>query len=181
MLGGIEHMLHWPVAEGGAGGIVYLADDGNGRVVAVKLHIPHADPNDFPRNMRHPAFVAEAAREAERQMFLAGPLIAQLHSFTPATGPFSCMSVMELVRDSLLELVQRRLHPWNPERFATQGLVSDADARELFRQVLDAARHLLHLGCVHGDIKWENVLVSTYGPPVVLKLCDLGKTHRCYP
>ena len=102
MLDGIQYTLHWPVAEGGAGGIVYLASGNNGRVVAIKLHIKNIDgennaPADF-QGMIGPRFVSEASREAERQTLLAGPRIAQLYHHEPAAGGFPNMSVMELAR-----------------------------------------------------------------------------------
>lgn len=53
-----------------------------------------------------------------------------------------------------------------------QYVGKDAEAREIFLQILDAVEHCHRLGIYHRDLKPENILVTAHGSQV--KLADFG-------
>ena len=61
------------------------------------------------------------------------------------------------------------------DHLVRQGAYSEADAARLVREVASALAFLHGIGCVHGDMKPENIMLSTeHSSDSVVKLVDFG-------
>eukprot|EP00002_Diphylleia_rotans_P030548 TRINITY_DN6288_c0_g1_i6.p1 TRINITY_DN6288_c0_g1~~TRINITY_DN6288_c0_g1_i6.p1 ORF type:complete len:498 (+),score=126.06 TRINITY_DN6288_c0_g1_i6:52-1545(+) len=60
------------------------------------------------------------------------------------------------------------------DRLATQGAYTEAEARTILAQVLDAVAHLHSLGIAHRDLKPENLLYASTAPDSPVLLADFG-------
>jgi len=63
----------------------------------------------------------------------------------------------------LFDYLERRNH-----------FVSEARAKEIFRQIAESIRFLHSLGIVHRDLKIENVMMSSNAEDAIPKLVDFG-------
>ncbi|MBI3200906.1 MAG: protein kinase [Myxococcales bacterium] len=148
----------------GVGGMseVYRAEHiSTGRVVALKLLLPHT--------LDDPAFVARLFQEAHSGLRMNHPGIVQVHEAGQSElGPY-------LVMDFLLgESAARRLFD--------HGRLSVPQALATMLPVLDALQSAHDTGVVHRDIKPGNIFYSVEGPgDVRVKLLDFGVAKVLWP
>lgn len=148
----------------GTGGMseVYRAEAlATGRVVAVKLLLPH--------KLEDPNFVARLFQEAHSGFRIRHSGLVQVHDTGQSEfGPF-------LVMDYLLgESVGRRL--FEHGRFPTRAALAT------MLPVLDALQAAHDAGVVHRDIKPGNIFYSVEGPErVSVKLLDFGVAKVLWP
>ncbi|MCC6662211.1 MAG: serine/threonine protein kinase [Polyangiaceae bacterium] len=148
----------------GVGGMseVYRAEQiSTGRVVAVKLLLPH--------KLEDPAFIARLFQEAHSGLRMNHPGIVQVHEAGQSElGPY-------LVMDFLLgESAARRL--FDHGRFPVPAALST------LLPVLHALQLAHDTGVVHRDIKPGNIFYSVEGPrDVRVKLLDFGVAKVLWP
>lgn len=148
----------------GVGGMseVYRAEQiSTGRVVAVKLLLPH--------KLEDPAFIARLFQEAHSGLRMNHPGIVQVHEAGQSElGPYL---VIELL---LGESAARRL--FDHGRFPVPAALST------LLPVLHALQLAHDTGVVHRDIKPGNIFYSVEGPrDVRVKLLDFGVAKVLWP
>jgi eukaryotic-like serine/threonine-protein kinase len=133
----------------GAGGMgrVYLAEDEVlHRRVAVKLLLPH--------HADDPRFVERFRREARAAAALSHPHVVAVYDLGEDEGtPYI---VMQCVRGETLK-----------EVIAHSAPLSEADARRICREVLEAAGHAHEQGVVHRDLSARNIIIDQKGRVLV--------------
>jgi serine/threonine-protein kinase len=134
-------------------GVVHLAEDGDGRRVALKLLAPELAHDD--------RFRRRFLRESTAAAALDHPNIVRTLASGDADGVLYL--ALDHVEGSDLRELLRRDAPLDPER--ALRLVSDAGA------ALDAAHAA---GLVHRDVKPSNVLVSGRDGEERAYVCDFG-------
>lgn len=141
--------LRQRLGQGGMG-VVYLADDAEGRVAAVKLLDPRV--------------ISPETRERFR---LEGEILSRL----------SHPGVARLIETSETAGDRPDPRPWLAMEFVDgRPLLEFADSRELtltrrlevLARICDAVEHAHSLGIVHRDLKPSNILVGADAQPVVL-------------
>ena len=160
------------------GGHRVLASGSNGTVVAIKVcdyknALPLAQDELC---LRRAKLEAETHKTICEGVHPSPPVIRLLH-FEANDDRFPCMAIMEMAECDLLTELQRRCTAREANTFQTIGLMSDDDARNFFRQMLNSCRYLKDKGFVHGDLKPENALL-TQRDPAILKLADFGASKR---
>jgi serine/threonine protein kinase len=60
------------------------------------------------------------------------------------------------------------------DRVVDEGKLSEKEASGYILQVLDAILHMHRRKVVHGDIKPENLLLTSEDPNASIKICDFG-------
>jgi eukaryotic-like serine/threonine-protein kinase len=125
---------------------VWLARDRElDRRVAVKLHLPHADPARFER-------------EAHAAARLSHPHVAKIFHFGDAEGrPYL---VLEYLPGGSLE-----------DRLVSGEPVADQDSERMARDIAAGLAHADEHGVVHRDLKPSNVLFDAEGRA---KIADFG-------
>ena len=136
-------------------GTVYRATQlGTGRTVAIKCIRPELQADDRTRSL----FIREAAITAR----LKHPRIVECVNFgLTKEHPFL---VMEYVASESLEAIAWRHAPERRVRLAVKAVV----------RILEALAYAHEQGVVHRDVKPSNVLASTDGGRLHVKLSDFG-------
>jgi eukaryotic-like serine/threonine-protein kinase len=133
----------------GSGGMgrVYLAEDEVlHRRVAVKLLLPH--------HADDPRFAERFRREARAAAALSHPHVVAVYDLGEDEGtPYI---VMQCVRGETLK-----------EVIAHSAPLSEADARRICREVLEAAGHAHEQGVVHRDLSARNIIIDQKGRVLV--------------
>ena len=144
----------------GSGGMgrVYLAEDEVlHRRVAVKLLLPH--------HADDPRFVERFRREARAAAALSHPHVVAVYDLgEDEDTPYI---VMQCVRGETLKEVVAQSAP-----------LSEADARRICREVLEAAGHAHEHGVIHRDLSARNIIVDEKGRVLVADfgIARLGAT-----
>ena len=141
----------------GAAGDVWLAQDPEGNLVAIKI-LRDRDSVPAPvADVRRARFL----REAETLQKLDHPNIVRVYSIQEHND---CLSfVMEYVDGSNLK-----------NELTVSGTISPERTLEILDQVLDAVEYAHKKGIIHRDIKPANILLTSDGK---VKLCDFGIAH----
>ena len=141
----------------GAAGDVWLAQDPEGNLVAIKI-LRDRDSVPAPvADVRRARFL----REAETLQGLDHPNIVRVYSIQEHND---CLSfVMEYVDGSNLK-----------NELTVSGTISPERTLEILDQVLDAVEYAHKKGIIHRDIKPANILLTSDGK---VKLCDFGIAH----
>lgn len=133
----------------GSGGMgrVYLAEDEVlHRRVAVKLLLPH--------HADDPRFVERFRREARAAAALSHPHVVAIYDLgEDHDTPYI---VMQYVRGEMLKEVVAQSVP-----------LSEADARRICREVLEAAGHAHEQGVIHRDLSARNIIIDEKGRVLV--------------
>ncbi|NXE71951.1 PIM1 kinase, partial [Calcarius ornatus] len=91
-------------------------------------------------------------------------------------GVLQLLEWLEVSKDILMVLywmLERPEHSQDLQHFiGARGFLPEEEARELFRQVLEAVRHCTSCGVLHRDIKPENILLDLATGQA--KLIDFG-------
>lgn len=178
------------IAVGGSS-MVYLAQDGRQREVALKEYLPAA------LVQRSPGQLAPAVMPEHLDLFRLGMqhFIAEGRALAAIAHPnvvrvrdvFSANDTVYLVTDflrgrSLQEHIALR------RRQGDKPLVSEPTLRDLFAQVMDALREVHTHRLLHLDLKPANIYLRPDGTPVLLDFgaarqtlhADLTRLHTMY-
>jgi len=149
-----RYVLGPVVGTGGMGVIHRAVADGSSTPVAVKQLRPEL--------VGDPAMVARLETELRVGRELAHPNIARLIDFgdTPAGPPFLVMAWAE--GEPLGNLLARI------------GALPERDCIEIARALLAALGHAHDRGIAHGDVKADNLLVTSGDSPRTVTLIDWG-------
>ncbi len=147
-----DHEVECLIGRGAMGAVYRAVQRRLGRTVAIKLLPPElAATGDF---------AARFEREARAMAALSHPNIVAVHDFGHTTGGHAFI-VMEHVEGADLSRLLRE---------APQGLTVP-QALGLVSQICDALQYAHGKGCVHRDVKPQNVLVTPDGH---VKIADFG-------
>jgi serine/threonine protein kinase len=138
------------VGEGGMSVVYRGRHARNGRIVAVKVAMPHVSENPIQRQRFEQEY-----RVASK---LSHPAIVEAIDFGEANGQL--FIVMEFVDG---------LDLW--QRIVNAGRLPEAEAVRLIAQVADALHEAHQQGVIHRDVKPDNILLTSDGRA---KLSDLG-------
>lgn len=155
LLGGYEIIR--PLGEGGTGSVYLARHRLSGRHVALKLLHPElaARSRTVDRFLDEARTVSRLGHENVIDIFYAGRL--------PDGTPFLAMEYI-LGRDLAAIL-------------ATGGPIGWERARGVFIQTARALAAAHEIGVVHGDVKPDNILVTSEGPDERVKVLDFGASR----
>lgn len=63
----------------------------------------------------------------------------------------------------------------------TRGQYGEADARTIFRQLIEGVQYLHSRGVVHRDLKLDNLLLVNKGDITTVKIADFGVARKLHP
>ena len=147
--------FHNPLGEGGFGAVYIGTNRKTQEKVAIKqIDKKLTDSISFQREMN--AFLHI------KQRGISHPNICGLHENFEEDNSYYL--VLDLVQGGEMF-----------DHLCKNGAYSEADAARLVREVTSALSFLHGIGCVHGDMKPENLMLSTQNPSdAVIKVVDFG-------
>jgi serine/threonine protein kinase len=152
-----RYRVQWkqPLGEGAFGAVYIGTDVDTGERVAVKqISKSHTDNVTFQREM-------DALLHIRQQG--GHPNICGMREHFDSQGPFYTL-VLDLVAGGEMF-----------DHLVSEGPYSEADAARLVREVASALAFLHGIGIVHGDLKPENLMLSSaISSEAVIKLVDFG-------
>ncbi|KAI3424231.1 hypothetical protein D9Q98_009587 [Chlorella vulgaris] len=146
------------IGEGGFSRVRLATHKATGQQYACKI-IPLPKPGKAVNE--HLSDRASIMKEIDALLDLDNPHVISLHEYFVQQN--KVFLIMELLQGG--ELLDAVLE---------QGHYSEADARTIFRQLIQAIQYLHSRGVVHRDLKLDNLLLAATGDITQIKLADFG-------
>lgn len=145
------------IGSGSFGRVFRARDLSAGNEVALKIfELPHAQRADK-------AFITALLREAYEMSRLDCPSIVRFHDFGQ-TGGLYYLAMEYLEGDSLTHFVEKH------------GVLEEVSVAVIGHEIAGAVQYLAQRNMIHGDIKPENIMLTSDGN---VKLLDFGLARTC--